>query len=187
MHRIHHVESVAEVFEAIRGTPPGTFLVLDIDETVLRSPAHLGSEAWYDEIIEEKIRLGLSEDAAATAGYEEWEKVHQSLDCVLAENNLDRRITDWMRDRPAMGLTARRPDFADRTQEQLRRLGIRLPHILYVGPLGHKGLALETYLKGVSPKPPHVAFVDDRPEHVQTVDLALRSLGLASDCFLLTR
>ncbi len=91
-----------------------------------------------------------------------------------------------------MGLTARRPEIAARTEEQLHAVGIDysrsapLPQnldldsqvgyrngILYLGPLLSKGEVFRRFMEKTKTLPQRVLFVDDRDEHVTSMRQSL--------------
>lgn len=193
------LDQLSKFFDVAEESPEGTLLVFDVDQVLLRSPGPFGSEPWYDWLIRKGMQSGMSEESATLAANSEWEAANLKYPNVAVEPGTAERLARWQARQPAMALTARTARFADRTQEHFASVGIQFKGVpglgeslglgplgdyhdgvLYVGPLGSKGEALEKLLTHCL-RPSRLGFIDDRAEHVGSVGRIAQRLGIP--CF----
>ncbi len=193
------LEKLDWFFDAAEKNPSGSLLVFDVDQVLLRSPGPFGSEPWYDWLIQSGMQSGMTEEAATLAANVEWEAANLTYPNVAVEVGTAERLRQWQRSHAAMALTARTTRYAARTQEHFASVGIAfrgvpgvtghlalgpsedyVDGVLYVGPLGSKGDALEKFLAHCHP-PARVFFIDDRADHGRSVAALGEKLGIP--CF----
>jgi hypothetical protein len=201
-----HVETdtLEPLFAQAAADPDGTWIVLDIDETLLRCEAYEGSEAWYDERAQRHLQNGKTPEQAEWEANREWESLHQSLQPVLVEQKAPMWIRQWRQQGgPLLAVTTRDRGFADRTLEQLRAMGLDFGTVpgwpepldlgksgsytrgvLFVGPVGDKGASLERFFLQLSVLPKRVFFADDRAAQVRSVLKMLSARKIEGTCFL---
>jgi multidrug transporter EmrE-like cation transporter len=196
---ISELVTLGDLDRQIASADPRTWLVLDIDQTILRAPGWHGSEPWYYRRIEHYRKQGLAPDEAVLRANAEWEAAHATIAAVPMERETAAWIARWQRLAPKLlAATARRPEMETRTRQQLAAIGIDLSHsappppsaplgepiayragILYLGPLLEKGPAFRALIERVDRRPTAVWFVDDRAEHVHSMGRQLAALGIA--------
>lgn len=190
------IRSMVEIEPFIDDT---TLLVFDLDNTLIEPVGNLGSDQWFYFLIRKYTEIDrLGEKEAAARAMDLWNKAQWLVEVKAVEPltpNLIRRQQD--RGIKTMGLTAREPEIADRTLEQLERIGVRLGRstvheaerkagggalfkqgILFVGEGRDKGEALLGFLREIQYAPAKVLFVDDRRKHVVSVERALAGSGI---------
>lgn len=184
------IQSIDEL-EPLLTVVDGTWLILDIDQTLIRSPLMWGSEPYYYHRIEVHRARGLADEAAILAANDEWEAAQEKIQPVAMESITGTRVSSWQtRGICVFGLTARRPEIAQLTARHLSAVGVNLTRtapalplldfiggILYVGPLASKGERIAPLL--AQAKPARIVFVDDRAEHIRTVGEHARRLGIS--------
>lgn len=196
------ITSLQTIWDQTATCEPGTWLVLDVDETLLRSPTHYGSEAWYYEQVDKHEKSGLTEHDATLAANADWEKSQTDDTMVAVEQSAGPGLSQWQKRHVAMGLTARSTRVAALSHRQLTKefLNVRgVPNVadfkldadthyfegvLYVGPVGNKGQSLSRFIQTLETKPKHVIFVDDREGHLKTVTAELKALGISCEVAL---
>lgn len=188
---IERIKSLSEIEPWLRLLPEA-WLVLDIDETLVTTQEFKGCEKWYEERVKHHHALGPK--ASVEKANEEWEAVHLKTPVVCVEDSIPVWVAAFQQARPTIGATARAPRFAERTRAQLKAAGIEFQPfkrdqtlsqfasyqngILFVGPLGNKGLSLKELFSTIG-KPPSVVMVDDKIHHLQSASEQLASLGVA--------
>lgn len=122
---IRRITSIAELPALVR---PGDLLCLDIDETLVKPEAADASEAWFVAFcgaLQGKCRVGGS--TAFEAGVLLWEALQRVCDVRAPEGEVTRSALAAAAKVPGVrcvGLTARGPEAAEETAEQLRRCGV---------------------------------------------------------------
>ncbi len=196
---VPEIETLAPFFDAAEENPKGTLLIFDVDQVLLRSPGPFGSEPWYDWLIKRGMHAGLTEEAATLDANLHWEAANLEYPNIAVEEETGARLMRWQGSGVAMALTARTKRYAHRTREQLDHVGITFKGVpgvadtlslgpsedyvggvVYVGPLGSKGVALEKFLSHCK-RPERVFFVDDRADHALSVSAVGKKLGIP--CF----
>jgi FMN phosphatase YigB (HAD superfamily) len=202
------IRTSSEMLTVLEQCCPGTLVVFDLDNTLIEPVGQLGSDQWFYHLCDLGKKRGMSESesiAWAMKRFNEEQKriavhsVDPTSPAVLAE--LHRRGLSYF------GLTARDIAAAQQTRQQLTAAGFDLSQgfvfnhgealspgldyqagIFYNGETGlSKGAALVKILKASGPLPRRVIFVDDKEKHVQTVDSALRELGIEHLCLRFSR
>lgn len=202
----------ASMSRVLREVGPGTLVVFDIDNTLIEPQGHLGSDQWYDYLVESGASRGLDSRAAieqADRAFNVWQdrievqSVDPASPQVMAD--LDKKAI------PYFALTARSAGAMAVTERQLTKAGFHLPGggfhagsaakpgklgsgaaygrgVFYVGELGlTKGEALARILdlSGIAPK--RVVFVDDKAKHTRTVQESMEKRGISCLCLRFNR
>jgi hypothetical protein len=187
---IEKIKSLIEI-EPWLDRSPLSWLVLDIDETLVTTREFPGCEKWYEERV--SIHSALGKVAAIQKANEEWEQLHLKTPVVCVENSIPEWVASFrQRPSPMIAATARAPRFAERTRSQLKEAGIEiLPFgqnlqlsdtvyeggILFVGPLGDKGRALRELFLTLG-TPLSVIMVDDKRHHLESAETHLGQAGI---------
>lgn len=165
-------------------------IVCDIDNTLLRATQHLGSVAWGDSMIEELVSKGVSKEEAEEIESILWRTV-QPFVKVQAVDPESSFILESLQDRGflILGLTARCPNEAEYTMQQLRSIGINLGQlkqpftfeslsqeghkplysqgILFGTPFNKKSQILFKFLEENKLHPECIIFIDDKLSHLE--------------------
>ena len=203
--QIRDIQSMKEILASI---DKQTFLVFDVDNTVIEpKEGNLGSDQWYYYLVRKYKEIdGLSKKEADRKATDVWNTV-QGIITVRAVEDITPGIIKEQQKSGTMvlGFTARSPDLADKTVEQLKSVGIdyamhRLHKtdfdfkldgdtarytrgVLFIGDGHDKGRALVQFLKEINFEPKRVVFVDDKPKNVESVAQALKDRGIDHACF----
>jgi FMN phosphatase YigB (HAD superfamily) len=189
---LNHVENMAE---------KKILIAFDIDNTLLRAKYHLGCVSWGEELITQLEQKGISTHEAEQIEDIFWRTVqpHIAVDHVDAQAP---RVISKIQENNilALGLTARNPDEATYTINQLDYLGINfsrshallpchsmvMPEIgsLFAGGVifgslkNKKADVLFHFLDMHSIYPDCIIFIDDKLRHVQDLEEACKKRNI---------
>ncbi len=178
-----------------------TFVVFDVDDTLLRSTQQLGSVAWFDYIKANFERKGVSKKEAQEIVSILWVTVQPYMKVEAVDPNTQKVIQEIQSKKfPVISLTARKPEEAYYTRKQLQSIGIdlslnglitesrqefSLQHtaiydrgILFANHGNKKSDVLLSFLQKNTLKPKRILFVDDFPGHVEDVKEALKAVNI---------
>lgn len=192
-----------EVLKHVGQDDPKNVLVLcDIDNTLLRSAHHLGSAAWGDHIISRLVSKGMSKREAEEIENIFWKTVQPRIKVTAVDSKTPSIIHEIQKRKiPVLGLTARTPEEAGHTVDQLMSIDINLLNsgypffaktlniegrdalyekgILFTTPFIKKSEVLFTYLEKHAIAPKRIIFVDDKMSHVEDLASACNERGIA--------
>lgn len=177
-------------------------IICDIDNTLLKATQQLGSVAWGDYKIAELINKGISKEDAEEIESILWKTVqpHVKVQSVDPETPI---ILEEIQNKgfSVLGLTARCPQEADYTIEQLSSIGIYLGKsnlqlnfescikeekkpcytqgILFCTPFQKKSYALFQFLDANKINPESIIFVDDKLSHLEDLSRACIARGIS--------
>ncbi|MBY0528813.1 MAG: DUF2608 domain-containing protein [Rhabdochlamydiaceae bacterium] len=177
-----------------------TLFVFDLDNTLIETAQHLGSDQWFSHQLESHLAQGHT--------------IQETLDQVLPKlgfiyNKTDMRLVDSsvpdllkrMKQKHVymIGLTKRGPEFAKRTLEQLESVEIDFSQtayfkesfvfdelkgslyqngVIFIADNGDKGPHMEAFLNRLSEKPKKIVMIDDKLSHVESVARAVEKLDI---------
>ena len=175
-----------------------TLIIFDIDNTLLKTKSHLGSDQWFYATVHYHENKGMSHQDAINATlphllqimFHSWMLPVEPA-TVKIVNNLQKRGTT------VIALTARSLDLTYRTIEQLDHVGI---HFIGKGPAKcpikygsaqpalyingiifcgnyDKGEVLAYWLTQINYHPRKVIFIDDKMKNIKSVEEALHKRG----------
>ncbi len=172
-----------------------TLVVFDIDNTLLSPKQRLGTDQWYESLLRDNIKNGMSEDAAIQHAIQLWINVQKKTDVRPIETSTPALVRELQaKGIRVMALTARPTDLAEVSLRQLKSLGIdfkkssRLKDgvqivgaqdtltqggVVFVGPKNNKGMILSQLLKTEKILASKIVFADDKSKHVNNVEKAL--------------
>ena len=172
---------------------PHTFLILDIDNTLIEPVQTLGTDQWFYSQMLSYERQGYSKKEALDQTVKEWSAIQNLTRVQLVEPNafevIDRIQKNGI---TVIGLTARGLNLLYCTADQLNSVGIDLSRnaptqeevffqngrgVLFSGGIlycagTHKGNALFKFLSLISHTPSTVLFIDDKISGLREVELA---------------
>ena len=189
----------AEIFETSEiasletTVTPHTFVILDIDNTLIEPVQTLGTDQWFYSQMFTYERLGLSKKESLDRTVKEWSAIQNITRVQLVEPNafevIDRIQKNGV---TVIGLTARGLNLVYCTDDQLNSVGIDLARnaptqdeiffqngrgVLFSGGIlycagTHKGNALFKFLAQIAHTPSSVLFIDDKISGLHEVELA---------------
>jgi dephospho-CoA kinase len=184
---------------------PGTVYFLDLDNTTLRPAGFFGSDPWFKELVGRVKEQGVE--------YEQWRQVLNTVVAAISNDTefqlVDptfRPFYDHVGPSGFIGLTARSKDFQRIiTKKHLDDLGLvfkasdyfpkyeaieNLPGTLFAHESGviiigrlDKGEVLREFVKLHGQSIKRIVFVDDLPEHAQSVGLATQGMDILVESF----
>lgn len=172
---------------------PHTFLILDIDNTLIEPIQTLGSDQWFYSQMLSYEKQGYSKKEALDQTVREWSAIQNMTRVQPVESNVAEIIDRIQKNGiTVIGLTARGLNLVYCTNDQLNSIGIDLSRnaptqdevffpngrgvlftsgILYCAGT-HKGNALFKFLSLISHIPANVVFIDDKISGLREVELA---------------
>lgn len=194
------VVETSDITHASTYLEPHTLFVFDLDNTLVETAQHLGSDQWFSHQLESRLADGVS--------------VQESLDELLPKLGLiyhktqmrlvDPCIPDLLKKMKQkhvhlIGLTKRGPAFAKRTLEQLSEVGIDFSQtapfegsfvleelkgslyqngVIFIADNGDKGPHVEAVLRRLQKMPKKIVMIDDKMSHVANVAHSLEKLNI---------
>jgi hypothetical protein len=158
-----------------------TWMVFDIDNTLL-SPTHMiGSHQWGDYLYEQYIAKGYFKSDAKKQQHKDFALVAPAVRPKLTETAVLALLKE-LRAQKVMTftLTAREPEMRDVTMKQLRTVGL-LNHNwngFHFSGSTSKGEFLAKLIAGSARKPQRVIFIDDKDYNVESVEKFMQTTGI---------
>lgn len=185
-------DSIEVLFEHIDTTD--TFVIFDLDNTLIHPYQELGSDEWFSYLLQEKMNEGYTSDAAHIAVLPYSYYVQHYIEMQPIEPVMPLMLQDLRnKNINTMALTARGPFLSERTYEQLKTIDIHFylnfscikEHVmllhfpclyrysmLFVGS-NNKGEALRHFLEICNYHPKKIIYIDDKIHHLHSVEKAL--------------
>lgn len=191
------IDSIERIWEHVTSD---SLVILDLDDTVIEPQQTLGGDKWFYDLIDQRRAAGHTLEAALELALQDWTEVqhHVTMKPVEPRTHLVIRKLQAGGNR-VIGLTARDSTLADRTIQQLSKIGVDFKispisrksvildektnlryheGIIFVGETKKKGQALLKFLDHHRVRPKHVIFLDDKEKHVRCVEETLNELGI---------
>lgn len=186
---LHHVDSE-------------TWVIFDVDNTLIESSLHLGSAQWRGHIRKKALDLGYSDTESERILDNFWKLVQPLIPVRLVDKETESIVKQLQEDKVAtMALTAREPDEVTHTEKQLKEVHISLSNdflkkdfslstpypgllknsVVYCGE-NKKSEALLTLFKELDILPKKVVFIDDKWDQIYDVEKILSTLGIEYIC-----
>ena len=201
----HCTPSHSEIFEAAKISDVKNlfyqdelWVLVDLDNCLFESKQALGHVLWYYDLLEEKLRCGMSQEEAIAEVYPEWVKTQAVCPIKPLESDfVDLLISLQNQGVVVMGLTHRLPSVAKASICQVKTLGIDFSKtavwhgefspeaafptlfsngIIFVNDNNNKGDVLASFLSHIQQKPEKVLFIDDKRANVEEVGNVLNAL-----------
>ena len=179
-----------------------TFVIADIDNTLIESECQLGSSQWGDNLGDFYTELNRSFEEVDHLVADTWCKV-QPLIKVRCVDPQTAFVIQSLHENGIMfmGLTARRPSETHFTLKQLASTQITLSAnlmedgflesnldtrkgilfhqgIIFCTPMNKKSGALKLFFTKTGHRPKRIIFIDDKLSHVRDVGQFIESLGI---------
>jgi hypothetical protein len=174
-----------------------TFVVFDLDNTLVESTQDLGSDQWFVKLMEEAYRLSPGQETIELV-LAIYYAVQRQVTLQTVEQQTISLIT-LLQDLniPIVVLTARGDKICRSTIEQLKRIGIdfskqwsnieyllkindRTPTAFFSNGIifcdgNDKGKCLFSFFQAIKNQPAHVLMVDDKEKHLRSVQAAIEA------------
>lgn len=163
------IVEISQMNDILPSIDSETWVVFDLDNTVMEPAQTLGTDQWYDYMVK---KLGSDEPALAV-----WSRVQDRTQMIPVEPTTPDLIKNLQQEHiRVFALTARPKDSIPTTITQLKSIGVEFERVVAVGPGANKGEVLSLEIQKASVMPAKVVFVDDKAKHVRNVDVALSKL-----------
>jgi hypothetical protein len=181
------------------GVNQRSWIIFDIDLTLLRPEQGFGTERWYREHMNRFQNSGLNAEQAKRAADELWDQNYFRVRYDLAEQKLAKQIEALQNFTTTFALTARPFNLAPSTSHQLNEVKIFFDHgnfpvnffhhtcfakgIFYAGQQSKGDLLMEV-LSATPRLPQAIWFFDDKVENLRALEHAAQKFGIAFHGFL---
>ncbi len=193
MHTIDHFEELNERIQ------PGTWVIVDIDGTLIDAAQMLGSTHWLYDHLKELVHEKEHAPAEAAFAFEEMlGSVRACVPYVPMEEYIPEMIADLqVRGHTVFALTHRPLSMHAATKKHLSSVGLdftktsplKKDHwfsdlsrlhdgVLFVSDFGPKGRTLALLLEHLGKTPQAIVFIDDSEHNVKSVDQTCSELGI---------
>ena len=180
--------------DALPYVETGTWVLIDVDNTLIESSVQLGSAQWRGYIRTKAQAAGYSKSESEEILDQFWMFVQPFVPVRLVDPNT---LTFLQKTNvPVFALTAREPIELKHTQKQVDSLGVIFINdfpeqvtlsaahpalyekgVLYCGE-NSKGEALTAFFQATGQTPDNVVFIDDRWEQITKLEAELEKLGI---------
>jgi hypothetical protein len=187
----------SQMEDALPYVETGTWVLIDVDNTMFESSVQLGSAQWRSYIRSKAQKAGYSKSESEEILDQFWMFVQPFVPVRLVDPNTLTFLQHLHEAKaPVFALTAREPIELKHTQRQIDSLGIILINdfpeklnlptdypalyekgILYCGE-NTKGEALTAFFQATGQTPDKVVFIDDRWEQITQLETELETLGI---------
>ncbi len=178
--------------EALKDIHFNTWLVLDLDNTVMTPRIAFGGDAWFEglfsHVSQKKIEKAIAQPSLMS--------VYNSAQHFVRTSAVEPKIVNIIRALqdigiPVIGLTARGYSIRHQTLRQLADMGVDFSRnsivpdddfsceggvIFCAG--GDKGENLNSFLSRLGRTPRHIVMLDDKKKHLERVMIVLKPLGI---------
>lgn len=174
----------------------GDVVVFDIDNTILEPVQTIGSDQWFEYMIQNYVKQGMKSKPAFQAALEDWMQVQEITEVQAVEKATPRLIRQLQQKGvTVIALTARNQGMIDTSIKQLKSLNVKFSDygigstrikdvefhkgILFVGN-NNKGLVLAQFLREQNIEAKRLLFIDDKQKNVKNVDDAFLNSGIVN-------
>lgn len=186
------IEEIENIRQMLKRITYNTWLVLDLDNTVMESSLELGGDQWFTSLLHHAEIVGSNKELTVAAVIAIYHAVQEHVRTQAVEPSIV-AVIRALQDIgvPILALTARDHSIRFSTIRQLSNVGIdfsRNPVRLRDGSTfdqgiifcsgGNKGEALREFLCRCIENPDHIVMLDDKEKHLQHVKTALKSLRI---------
>ncbi|HFF3664250.1 DUF2608 domain-containing protein [Legionella pneumophila] len=189
---LQKIEEIKKFREALKDIHFDTWLVLDLDNTVMTPRIAFGGDAWFEGLFSHVKQKEINQDIAKPSLMSVYNTAQHFVRTTAVEPNIVRLIKA-LQDIgiPIIGLTARGYTIRHQTLRQLSDMGVDFSRnsivpddgsscqggvIFCAG--GDKGENLSAFFERLGRTPRHVAMLDDKKKHLERVMIALKPLGI---------
>lgn len=172
------IREITHIHDALKGISFDSWLILDLDNTVMWSRLELGGEAWFSSLLQHALEHIHDEQTANELVIAIYHTVQFHMRTQAVEPEIVTIIKSLQAiGIPVIGLTARGKCLEDPTVRQLTDIGIQPFRIVYCDGQ-HKGNMLVNYLDECVQQPRHMVMVDDKGKYLTQVADTIEPLGI---------
>lgn len=185
-----------------------TWVLFDIDNTLIETVTHAGRMEWFDHVVEKlMVEEGLDRSTADVLLYPKWVAIMELCRIQTPEEQTAHLVKLIQRKSEAsLALTARPPTLAKLTLRHLdevkidfshhtpQAVSLETPHpthfengVLFASMLNSKGALFRQFLEKSDKKPKKILFIDDARHHLEQMELELQKLGITFTGFHYTK
>ncbi|MBS0605378.1 MAG: DUF2608 domain-containing protein [Verrucomicrobia bacterium] len=200
LHASKLVTDTNDMAHALNYVAEGTLFVFDLDNTLIETSQHLGSDQWFTHRVQHFVDKGHSIDEALKLVVPNWLAIQSKTHMRIVDPSIPELLKKMHQSHVSMvALTKRPPVLAPRTLEQLAPLQIDFSKtseiagpivfpelkdslyrdgIIFVAPELEKGPVLSAFIKKMKTPPKKIVLIDDKMSHIQNVALAIESFHI---------
>lgn len=178
-----------------------TLYVFDLDNTLIQTAQHLGSDEWFTHKVDHMTKEGKSLTEALRHVNSLYAKIIDHTEMRLVDPCIPELLHNMQKKHvPMIGLTKRNPTYANRTLQQVASLHIDFTKtchfkeeivfeelagtlykdgIIFSGPRMEKGPCLLAYLKKLDKMPKQIVMIDDKMSYVKNIAETIEPLGIS--------
>ncbi len=183
------IQNMEEIHQYLQ---PDTFIVFDIDNTLIEPIQELGTDQWFYLQLASYLENGMLFKAALSKALAEWHAIQFLTKVNIVEKGSDEIVFDLQnKGFKIIGLTTRGFVMSHCTRDQLESVKIDLSinspvdthyffqngdrevlfhkGILYT-QASHKGNAFFTLLEKMNYRPAHIVFINDKATHIREIE-----------------
>lgn len=183
----------AGVASEIAASPDTTWVIFDIDNTLLHPTTMMGSHQWGDYMRDTYLALGASKEVATKFQLKAFGAVQDVTPTAITEDAVFRLLETFKaRQIPVFALTARPDVIVPITLKQISKLGFNFeptfPALTAKDASVHrgvvfsgetpKGILLKRLISEAKVKPTKILFFDDKRYNLESVEGELASVGV---------
>ena len=157
-----------------------TWIILDIDNTLIHPDSMIGSHQWGDYMRDQRIAMGSPMADAQAFQQNVFNSVQGIVPILTTENAVYEIINGLKINRePVFALTARKNEIRPQTLVQLSQagFGFKDDEVLFSGPT-QKGILLKQMIAASSQKPTKIIFFDDKRYNLDSVEKELQTMNI---------
>ena len=173
-----------------------TWVLIDVDNTLIESATHLGSAQWRSYIRKKALALGYTTAESELILDKFWIFVQHFVPVRLVDPAAPAVISQLQHSKtPVFALTAREPIEMTHTQKQLESVDVKLSNdddrvllstaqpslyhegVIYCGD-NTKSQALRAFFEYMGYMPKKIIFIDDKQAQVEEVEKAVEEMGI---------
>ncbi len=200
LHASKFVTETNDISHALSYAAEGTLFVFDLDNTLIETPQHLGSDQWFSHQLQHVIDKGHTLNEALELIIPKWLAIQNKTEMHLVDSCVPDLLKNIHQSSLSMiALTKRSPELAPRTLEQLIPLKIDFSQtskvagpivftelkdslyqdgVIFVATGVEKGPVLSAFIKKMETRPKKIVFIDDKMSHIQNVAMAMESIHI---------
>lgn len=188
----HTIKEIKHFRDALKTVHFNSWLVLDLDNTVMKPRLSLGGDAWFEGLFTHCLQHNIAPTIYQIALLSVYNAVQNFVRTSAVESNIV-LIIKALQDIgiPVIGLTARGYSISQQTIRQLADVGVDFSQNSII-PDNHsscqggiifcdgkdKGEKLKEIITQLECIPGHVAMIDDKKKHLERMQLTLESLKI---------
>jgi hypothetical protein len=194
----HFVQS-EHLSDALQYVDKNTLVLIDLDNTLVRTKQLLGSDEWFGYSIQKYEKEGYSSEMAREMVVDHWMQIQHKTDMQFLTPQTEKVLKDILQKKSVsvVALTKRPPRLASRTIHQLSALNVNFSEccnykdchffgnqlekgIIFIAEENdkNKGAAVQEFLSTIDSKPKKILLIDDKENHIRSVGKVLKDSAI---------